>query len=158
MTEFSFFSNCIPGSFITASGLKSFKIIKEASGARKLIGYFTTWDQVSKCINSQQLWNNVSFSWCRYSTSKFSFQKHRSVRFDNAKNSNSLSKATSHLNTNLKHFSGNHRFHNQNKKDNNTPNSDFSTKKNSRFKTNQSSRSNMNILIAGLKAFLKQLT
>ncbi|GES96616.1 hypothetical protein RCL_jg14637.t1 [Rhizophagus clarus] len=128
ITEFSLFPDCVPSSFITASGMKSFKIIKEVSGARKLISYFTTWDQ--KC---------------------------RTARFDNAENSNKASKAASHSNTNSKHFLGNHRFHNQNKKDNNNRNSGSSTKKNFQLKTNQSNRSDVNKLIAGLKAILEQL-
>ncbi|GBB89636.1 hypothetical protein RclHR1_16380009 [Rhizophagus clarus] len=91
--------------------MKSFKIIKEASGARKLISYFATWDQVSKCISSSQLWNDVSFSWCHYSTPRFGFQKCHSARIDKAKNLQGSSQATPQMNTKLK-FSDNPRFYN----------------------------------------------
>ncbi|GBB85588.1 hypothetical protein RclHR1_12090002 [Rhizophagus clarus] len=138
--------------------MKSFKIIKEASEARKLIGYFATWNQVSKCINSQQLWNDVSLSWCRYFTPRFGLQKRCSTRFGNAENSNILPNTSPQKNINSTKISGNHKFHNQNKKDNNFTNSDLSNKKNSRFKMNQSNRSDVNELIAGLKVILEQFT
>ncbi|GBB94290.1 hypothetical protein RclHR1_23250002 [Rhizophagus clarus] len=129
MTESSFFPNCIPNSFIMASELKSFKIIKEASGAR-------------------------NFSWCRYSTPWFGSQKYRSARIGKAENSKGSTKATPCIDTNFK-FSGNSRFHNQNKKDNYISNSGLSNKKNSRFKMNQSNRPDMNKLIIELKVLLK---
>ncbi|GBB83629.1 hypothetical protein RclHR1_10320007 [Rhizophagus clarus] len=124
MTESSLFPNCIPSSFIVASGMKSFKIIKETSG-------------------------------CHYSTPRFGSQKRHSARISNAENSKGSPKVTPQTNTNFK-FSGNSRFHNQNKNDNHILNSGFSNKKNSRFKTNQSNKPDTNKLIAGLKALLEQ--
>ncbi|GBC10102.1 hypothetical protein RclHR1_09340001 [Rhizophagus clarus] len=129
MTESSLFPNCIPNSFIMASELKSFKIIKEASGARNL-------------------------SWCRYSTPWFGSQKYCSARIGKAENLKGSTKATPCIDTNFK-FSGNSRFHNQNKKDNYISNSGLSNKKNSRFKMNQSNRPDMNKLIIELKALLE---
>ncbi|GES78576.1 hypothetical protein GLOIN_2v1765605 [Rhizophagus clarus] len=97
------------------SGLKSFKIIKEALGSKKLIGYFAIWNQVFKCINNPQLWNNVSFLWCHYSTPKFDILKHKSTRFGNVKKNNDSS-PNSHTTKYSTKFTGNSRFHNQNKK------------------------------------------
>ncbi|GBB90944.1 hypothetical protein RclHR1_01800029 [Rhizophagus clarus] len=54
MTESTLFPNCTSSKFIAESGMKSFKVIKESSGQRKLIGYFATWDQASKCISTPQ--------------------------------------------------------------------------------------------------------
>ncbi|GBB86726.1 hypothetical protein RclHR1_13110001 [Rhizophagus clarus] len=62
MTESTLFPNSTPSRFIAESGIKSFKVIKESLEQRKLIGYFATWDQASKCISTPQLWNDVSLS------------------------------------------------------------------------------------------------
>ncbi|GBC05038.1 hypothetical protein RclHR1_00600001 [Rhizophagus clarus] len=68
MTDASLFPNGRPHQFLLDSGIKSFKLVKEVDGSRKLIGYFDTWDHVSTRINNPQLWNDVRISWCRYST------------------------------------------------------------------------------------------
>ncbi|GBB99896.1 hypothetical protein RclHR1_36700002 [Rhizophagus clarus] len=153
MTESNLFPNCTPGKFLAESSIKSFKIIKESSGQRKLIGYFATWDQASKCISTPQLWNDVSLSWCRYSSPKLRFKKHTPARFGNAGNNYTRqSKPTRPLHTNL----DNRRCHNQNKKENIPLNSGTTSKRNSRSKSNQSNRPDMKHLVAGLKALLEQ--
>ncbi|GBB95635.1 hypothetical protein RclHR1_25810001 [Rhizophagus clarus] len=153
MTESTLFPNSTPSKFVAESGMKSFKVIKESSGQRKLIGYFATWDQASKCISTPQLWNDVSFSWCRYSSPKLGFKKHPPARFGNAGNKNTRQlKPSRQQHTNL----DNHRCHNQNKKENSSSNSGSTYKKNSRFKSNQSNRPDVKHLIAGLKALLDQ--
>ncbi|GBB90066.1 hypothetical protein RclHR1_16950004 [Rhizophagus clarus] len=154
MTESSLFSNCTPSQFLAESGMKSFKIIKESSRQRKLIGYFATWDQVSKCISTPQLWNDVNLSWCHYSSPRLGFKKHPPVRIGNTGNTFRCSKPP-HPNTN-KQFSDNHRCHNQNKKENTSSKSGSAHKKNSRSKSNQSNRPNVKHLVAGLKALLEQ--
>ncbi|GBB85509.1 hypothetical protein RclHR1_12000001 [Rhizophagus clarus] len=90
-------------------------------------------------------------------SSKLGFKKRPPVRIGNTGNTSRRSKPTFHQDTNSQ-LLDNRRFHNQNKKNNNTKNSGFSTKKNSCFKTNQSNRPDVNKLIAGLKALLEQLT
>ncbi|GBB88996.1 hypothetical protein RclHR1_15620002 [Rhizophagus clarus] len=92
--------------------MKSFKIIKESSGQRKLIGYFATWDQASKCINTPQLWNDVSLSWCHYSFSKLGFKKRPPARFDNAGNINTRQSKPSRQQDTNSYFSDNHKCHN----------------------------------------------
>ncbi|GBB89466.1 hypothetical protein RclHR1_16160002 [Rhizophagus clarus] len=52
MTDASLFPNGRPHQFLLDSGIKSFKIVKEVDGSRKLIGYFDTWDHVSTRINN----------------------------------------------------------------------------------------------------------
>ncbi|GBB91314.1 hypothetical protein RclHR1_18500003 [Rhizophagus clarus] len=83
MTDASLFPNGRPHKFLLDSGIKSFKIVKEVDGSRKLIGYFDTWDHVSTRINNPQLWNNVRISWCCYSTPNFK-KLRRSARIGNA--------------------------------------------------------------------------
>ncbi|GES99624.1 hypothetical protein GLOIN_2v1776609 [Rhizophagus clarus] len=153
MTESILFPNCTPSKFVAESGMKSFKVIKESSGQRKLIGYFAMWDQASKCISTPQLWNDVSLSWCHYSSPKLGFKKHPPARFGNAGNKNTRQlKPSRQQHTNL----NNHRCHNQNKKENSSSNSGLTYKKNSRSKSNQSNRPDVKHLIAGLKALLDQ--
>ncbi|GES74089.1 hypothetical protein GLOIN_2v1776609 [Rhizophagus clarus] len=153
MTESTLFPNCTPSKFVAESGMKSFKVIKESSGQRKLIGYFVTWDQASKCISTPQLWNDVSLSWCRYSSPKLGFKKRPPARFGNAGNKNTRQlKPFRQQYTNL----DNHRCHDQNKKENSSSNSGSTYKKNSRSKSNQSNRPDVKHLIAGLKALLDQ--
>ncbi|GBC00671.1 hypothetical protein RclHR1_39350001 [Rhizophagus clarus] len=53
MTDASLFPNGRLHQFLLDSGIKSFKIVKEVDGSRKLIGYFDTWDHVSTRINNQ---------------------------------------------------------------------------------------------------------
>ncbi|GBB87743.1 hypothetical protein RclHR1_14220002 [Rhizophagus clarus] len=62
MTDASLFPNGRPHQSLLDSGIKSFKIVKEVDGSRKLIGYFDTWDHVSTRINNSQLWNDVRIS------------------------------------------------------------------------------------------------
>ena len=54
ITDASLFPNGRPHQFLLDSGIKSFKIVKEVDGSRKLIGYFVTWDHVSTRINNPQ--------------------------------------------------------------------------------------------------------
>ncbi|GBB93718.1 hypothetical protein RclHR1_02220013 [Rhizophagus clarus] len=139
------------------SRMKSFKIIKESLGQRKLIEYFATWDQASKCISTPQLWNDVSLLWCRYSSPKLGFKKRPPARFGNAGNniSRRQSKPSCQQDTNS-YFSDNNRCHNQNKKENSSSKSGSTYKKNSRSKSNQSNRPDVKHLVAGLKALLEQ--
>ena len=51
MMDASLFPNGRFHQFLLDSGIKSFKIVKEVDGSRKLIGYFDTWDHVSTRIN-----------------------------------------------------------------------------------------------------------
>ncbi|GBC00492.1 hypothetical protein RclHR1_03880002 [Rhizophagus clarus] len=102
MTESILFPNCTFSKFLAESGIKSFKVIKESSGQSKLIGYFATWDQASKCISTPQLWNDVSLPWCRYFSPKLDFKKHLPAQFGNAGNNNTRQlKPTRPLYTNL---------------------------------------------------------
>ncbi|GBC09039.1 hypothetical protein RclHR1_08570006 [Rhizophagus clarus] len=111
----------------------------------------------SRCINTPQLWNDVSLSWCRYSSPKLGFKKHPPARFGNAGNNNSRrqSKPSRQQDTNS-YFSDNNRCHNQNKKENSPLNSGSTYKKNSRSKSNQSNRPDVKQLVAGLKVLLEQ--
>ncbi|GBC04076.1 hypothetical protein RclHR1_00550021 [Rhizophagus clarus] len=156
ITESSLFPNCTPSKFLAESGMKSFKIIKESSGQRKLIGYFAMWDQASKCISTPQLWNDVSLSWCHYSSSKLGFKKHPPARFGNAGNKNTRQLKPSRQQYTNSNSSDNYRRYNQNKKENSSLNSGLTYKKNSHFKSNQSNRLDVNHLVAGLKALLEQ--
>ncbi|GBB83623.1 hypothetical protein RclHR1_10320001 [Rhizophagus clarus] len=156
MTESSLFPNCTPSKFLAESGMKSFKIIKESSGQRKLIGYFATWDQASKCISTPQFWNDVSLSWCRYSSPKLGFKKCPPARFGNAGNKNTRQLKPSRQQYINSNSSDNHRRYNQHKKKNSSLNSGPTYKKNSRSKSNQSNRPVVNYLVVGLKALLEQ--
>ncbi|GBB88101.1 hypothetical protein RclHR1_14620001, partial [Rhizophagus clarus] len=156
ITESSLFPNCTPSKFLAESGMKSFKIIKESSGQRKLIGYFAMWDQASKCISTPQLWNDVSLSWCHYSSSKLGFKKHPPARFGNAGNKNTRQLKPSRQQYTNSNSSDNYRRYNQNKKKNSSLNSGLTYKKNSHFKSNQSNRLVVNYLVVGLKALLEQ--
>ncbi|GBB89474.1 hypothetical protein RclHR1_16170006, partial [Rhizophagus clarus] len=104
----------------------------------------------SKCISTPQLWNDVSLSWCRYSSPKLGFKKRTLARFGN--NYTRQLKPARPLHTNL----DNRRCHNQNKKEDIPLNSGTTSKKNSRSKSNQSNRPDMKHLVAGLKALLEQ--
>ncbi|GBB91180.1 hypothetical protein RclHR1_18320003 [Rhizophagus clarus] len=91
MTNASLFPNRRSYQFLLDSGIKSFKIVKEVDGARKLIGYFDTWDHVSTCINNPQFWNNSRISWCCYSTLNFKNLR-KSAQIGNANKSSRTSK------------------------------------------------------------------
>ncbi|GBC01285.1 hypothetical protein RclHR1_04130001, partial [Rhizophagus clarus] len=147
MTDASLFPNRCSYQFLLDSGIKSFKIVKEVDGSRKLIGYFDTWDHVSTCINNPQLWNDVRISWCCYSTPNFKNLR-KSARFGNADKS-----LQTHKGSNFS-FSGsntNNRKNNQNK----TPKSGRSIKKIAQSRNDQSKKPDVKYLIAGLKALLE---
>ncbi|GES89700.1 hypothetical protein RCL_jg12562.t1 [Rhizophagus clarus] len=71
MTDVSSFLNGHLHEILLDSNIKSFKIVKEVDGSRKLIGYFNTWNHVSTCINNLQLWNDKQISWCCYFSPNF---------------------------------------------------------------------------------------
>ncbi|GBB98228.1 hypothetical protein RclHR1_31760001 [Rhizophagus clarus] len=128
-------------------GIKSFKIVKEVDGSRKLIGYFDTWDHVSTRINNSQLWNDVRISWCRYSTPNFKNLR-RPARISNAEKSFRTPKGS---NSSFSGFNTNNRKNDQNK----TPKSGRSTKKIDHSRTAQSKKPDVKHLITGLKALLE---
>ena len=121
MTDTSLFPNGCLHQFLLDSDIKSFKIVKEVDGSRKMIGYFDTWDHVSTRINNPQLWNDVRISWCRYSTPNFK-NLCRPARIGNAEKSSGIPKGSNFS------FSG---FNINNRKSDNykTPKFERSTKK-----------------------------
>ncbi|GBB99959.1 hypothetical protein RclHR1_36990002 [Rhizophagus clarus] len=121
MSDASLFPNGRPHQFLLDSDIKSFKIIKEVDGSRKLIGYFNTWDHVSICINNPQFWNNIRISWCHYSTTNFK-NLCKSAQFSNA---DKFTRTTHGSNFSFSGFNTNYRKNNQNK----TLKSGHSTKK-----------------------------
>ncbi|GBC08183.1 hypothetical protein RclHR1_07950010 [Rhizophagus clarus] len=147
MTDASLFPNGRPHQFLLDSGIKSFKIVKEVDGSRKLIGYFNTWDYVSTRINNSQLWNDVRISWCRYSTPNFKNLR-RPARIGNAEKSSGTPKGS---NSSFSGFNTNNRKNDQNK----TPKSGRSTKKIDHSRNAQSKKLDVKNLIAGLKALLE---
>ncbi|GBB84012.1 hypothetical protein RclHR1_10650012 [Rhizophagus clarus] len=147
MTDASLFPNGRPHQFLLDSGIKSFKLVKEVDGSRKLIGYFDTWDHVSTRINNPQLWNDVRISWCRYSTPNFKNLR-KSARIGNADKSSRTPKGS---NFSFSGFNTNNRKNDQNK----TPKSGRSTKKIDHSRNDQSKKPDVKHLIAGLKALLE---
>ncbi|GBB89481.1 hypothetical protein RclHR1_16180007 [Rhizophagus clarus] len=147
MTDASLFPNGHPHQFLLDSGIKSFILVKEVDGSRKLIGYFDTWDHISTRINNPQLWNGVRLSWCRYSTSNFK-NLCRSARIGNAEKSSRTPKGSK---SSFSGFNTNNRKNDQNK----TPKSGRSTKKIDHSRNAQSKKPDVKHLIAGLKALLE---
>ncbi|GBC02134.1 hypothetical protein RclHR1_04470013 [Rhizophagus clarus] len=147
MMNASLFPNGRLHQFLLDSGIKSFKIVKEIDGSKKLIGYFDTWDHVSTCINNPQLWNDIRLSWCCYSTLNFKNLR-KSARIGNAKKSfrtpNGSNFSFSGLNTN-----------NCKNDYNKTPKSGRSTKKIDHSRNDQSKKPDVKHLIAGLKVLLE---
>ncbi|GBB86229.1 hypothetical protein RclHR1_12670002 [Rhizophagus clarus] len=147
MTDTSLFPNGRPHQFLLDSGIKSFKIVKEVDGSRKLIGYFDTWDNVSVCINNSQFWNNVRISWCHYSTPNFK-NLYKSARIGNADKS---SRTPYRSNSSFLSFSTNNRKNDHNK----TPKSGHTNKKIDQSRNDQSKKPDIKNLIVGLKALLE---
>ncbi|GBB92881.1 hypothetical protein RclHR1_20710005 [Rhizophagus clarus] len=147
MTDTSLFPNGRPHQFLLDSGIKSFKLVKEVDGSRKLIGYFDTWDHVSTRINNPQFWNDVKISWCRYSTPNFKNLR-RPARFGNAEKSSKTPKGS---NFSFSGFNTNNHKNDQNK----TPQSGRSAKKIDQSRNGQSNKPDVKHLIAGLKALLE---
>ncbi|GES82027.1 hypothetical protein RCL_jg10547.t1 [Rhizophagus clarus] len=85
--------------------------LPEILRAKEVDWIFRNIDQASKCINTLQLWNDVSLLWCCYSPPKLRFKKYPPVRFDNTGNTSRYFKPISHQDTNSQ-FSGNCRFYN----------------------------------------------
>ncbi|GBB98933.1 hypothetical protein RclHR1_33690002 [Rhizophagus clarus] len=146
MMDASLFPNGRPYQFLLDSGIKSFKLVKEVDGSRKLIGYFDTWDHVFTRINNPQFWNDVRISWCRYSTPNFKNLR-RPARIGNAEKSFRTPKRS---NSSFSGFNTNNRKNDQNK----TPKSGRSTKKINHLRNAQSKKPDVKYLIAGLKALL----
>ncbi|GBC00095.1 hypothetical protein RclHR1_37440001 [Rhizophagus clarus] len=147
MTDASLFPNGRPHQFLLDSGIKSFKIVKEVNGSRKLIGYFDTWDHVSTRINNPQLWNDVRISWCRYSTPNFKNLR----RFAQIGKVDKSSRTPKGSNSSFLGFNTNNRKNDQNK----TPKSKHSSKKIDHSRMNQSKKPDIKHLITGLKALLE---
>ncbi|GBB97680.1 hypothetical protein RclHR1_30370003 [Rhizophagus clarus] len=147
MTDVSLFPNGRSHQFLLDSGIKSFKIVKEVDGSRKLIGYFDTWDHVSTRINNPQLWNDVRLSWCHYSTPNFK-NLQRPARIGNAEKS----LRTTHRSKFS--FSGSN-TNNRKNDHNKTPKSGHSTKKIDHSRNDQFKKLDVKHLIAGLKALLE---
>ncbi|GBB92110.1 hypothetical protein RclHR1_19670002 [Rhizophagus clarus] len=147
MTDASLFPNGRPPQFLLDSGIKSFKLVKEVDGSKKLIGYFDTWDHVSTRINNLQLWNGVRISWCRYFTPNFKNIR-RSARIGNADKSSWSPKES---NFSFSSSNTNNRKNDQNK----TPKSGRSTKKIDQSRNDQSKKPDVKHLIAELKALLE---
>src|SRR5581483_5052455 len=55
---------------------KSFKIIKDENGKRKLIVYLESWDALNLLLGSHVVWGKSKLDWCRHS----SVSKHRSTQ------------------------------------------------------------------------------
>ena len=68
MTDAALFSNRTVSSFIATSGAKFFKIIMEPNKKRKLIGYFSSWDELQTCHHTPQRWNDIDVNWIRHSS------------------------------------------------------------------------------------------
>ena len=68
MTESALFTNRSVSSFIAASGAKFFKVIMEPNKKRKLIGYFSSWDNLQTCRHTSQRWNDINVNWIRHSS------------------------------------------------------------------------------------------
>ncbi|GBB86119.1 hypothetical protein RclHR1_12580007 [Rhizophagus clarus] len=137
MTDAFLFLNSHPHQFLLDSGIKSFKIVKEVDGSRKLIGYFDTWDHVSIRINNPQLWNDVRISWCCYSTPNFKNLR-KSARTSNADKSSRTSYGS---NSSFTGFNTNNRKNDQNK----TSKSGHSTKKIDQSRNDQFKKPDVNI-------------
>ncbi|GBC03680.1 hypothetical protein RclHR1_05260002 [Rhizophagus clarus] len=71
MTIESLFPEDTSGPFINESNLQSFKIIQEQDGTRTLIGYFATWDALSRRLAKIQMWKQSELAWCKHSTPSF---------------------------------------------------------------------------------------
>ena len=44
-------------------GLKAFKLVQDAKGKRKLVGFFETWESLHKALESKPVWEEVTLSW-----------------------------------------------------------------------------------------------
>ncbi|GBB92894.1 hypothetical protein RclHR1_20760003 [Rhizophagus clarus] len=78
MTIESLFPEGTSGPFINESNLQSFKIIQEQDGTRTLIGYFATWDALSRKLAKNQIWKQSELAWCKHSTPSFRSSRRQS--------------------------------------------------------------------------------
>ncbi|GES89598.1 hypothetical protein GLOIN_2v1871772 [Rhizophagus clarus] len=96
MTIESLFPNGTSGQFINDSNLQSFKVIKEQDGTRTLIGYFATWDALSRRLAKNQMWNQTELAWCKHSTPSFRSPRRQPAAFSSGSSHSSNKKAGSH--------------------------------------------------------------
>ncbi|GBB90968.1 hypothetical protein RclHR1_18030002 [Rhizophagus clarus] len=95
MTIESLFPNGTSGSFINDSNLQSFKVIKEQDGTRTLIGYFATWDALSRRLAKNQKWNQTDLAWCKHSTPSYRSTRQKPTATSSGPRSSSHKKAGS---------------------------------------------------------------
>ncbi|GBB99375.1 hypothetical protein RclHR1_00350031 [Rhizophagus clarus] len=95
MTMESLFPEGTSGSFINESNLQSFKIIQEQDGTRTLIGYFATWDALSRRLAENQMWKQSDLAWCKHSTPSFRSSKRQPKATGSGSNSSFYKKAGS---------------------------------------------------------------
>ena len=63
MTDASLFTNQQASQFLVDSGAQYFKIIQTR---RKLIRFFSSWDQLQQCCHTPQVWKGMPVDWIQY--------------------------------------------------------------------------------------------
>ena len=68
MTEQSLASLTNINNVIQGARAKSFKIVKDENGKRKLIVYLESWDALNLLLGSHVVWDDSKLDWCRHSS------------------------------------------------------------------------------------------
>ncbi|GBC06880.1 hypothetical protein RclHR1_07110005 [Rhizophagus clarus] len=110
------------GPFINESNLQSFKLVREQDGTRILIGYFATWDALSRRLAKTQMWKQTELAWCKHSTPSFRSPRRQPKATGSGSNSFSHKKAGSSpvVTRSNRMLLGSRKSHNNNNQGNNT--------------------------------------
>jgi len=50
------------------AGLKTFKIVNDGKGKRKLVAYFETWEALHKALNTKPVWQGTALVWRKHTS------------------------------------------------------------------------------------------